>query len=133
MKTKLLAGLYVLALALVVCLADARLGGAFFAYVHGVPLGDKLGHFVLAGLFALALDAALSRRTFKFPRAAVPAGSALALALMTLEECSQIFFRARSFDLADLLSDYLGVACAVLLAYHLKARAARPQPCEIGG
>ena len=133
MRLKLLAFAYVLALAFVVYLADANRGGATFALVHSLPLGDKLGHLVLAGLFALALDAALSWRVFRFLRAPFPRGSALALAVITLEECSQIFFRARSFDLVDLLSDYLGVACAALFAASLKARAERSKPCEISG
>ncbi|HEV2763588.1 MAG TPA: hypothetical protein VGV38_11475 [Pyrinomonadaceae bacterium] len=125
MRLRLLACLYVLALAFIVVLADQSGGRRLFAFVHAVPLGDKCGHFVLAALFALALDAAFSRRTFGPSRVRFPAGSAVALAVITLEECSQVFFSSRSFDPLDLLADCLGVLCAVLLRETFRRRRAR--------
>lgn len=133
MKSKLLAFVYVLALAFIVYLADASASPSPFAFVYVVPFGDKCGHFVLSGLFALALDAAFPWRTFKLGRVALPLGGGVAFAVITLEECSQIFFRARTFDPLDLLADGLGVACAALAAARPRSRAAGANPFGISG
>jgi hypothetical protein len=37
------------------------------------------------------------------------------LAFVTLEECSQMFFATRHFDLGDLAADFLGIAVSAAL------------------
>ena len=107
---------------IVVVLADT----GHLGFLHGVydfPLGDKAGHFLLYGLLSLVVDLSVfeARTGPDFRRLAVVVGLILAL-LIGLEEFSQRWFPARTFDLLDLTASYLGVACFGWLAVRLKAR-----------
>jgi VanZ family protein len=47
-------------------------------------------------------------------------GSAIVATVVTVEEFSQLFFRSRSFDLADLTADLLGIwVCGWLATKYL--------------
>jgi VanZ family protein len=79
--------------------------------MHSVPFFDKIGHILLIGTLAFLLNRALAARTV----AGVQLGGLLVAAAMTLEECSQVWFPARSFDYADMAANLAGVACADIL------------------
>jgi VanZ family protein len=125
MKSKLIAALYITLLAVVVFLADHREYHTLFEGVRRIPGGDKLGHFLLMGLFSFLLNASLSCRTVRLRGAGVLLGSLVACAAVTLEELSQIFVRYRTFDPADLVFDYAGIWAFGRLALHLKLRRGR--------
>ncbi len=101
--------IYVFILAGIVVLADARQTQYLFASIRSLPLGDKIGHFCLMGMFSLLVNLALNAKTIQFCRLNYLLGSLIVLMLVTAEEFSQIFIRGRTFDLTDLIFDYAGI------------------------
>lgn len=123
MKFKLVTGAYVLLLVIIVALADWRAPQPLFAFMYGIPYGDKLGHFFVMGLFSLVLNLSLSCRAFVVRGVRVLKGTLIVLCLVMLEETSQLFIRHRSFDMVDLLFDCLGIFTFDLCARYLQTRA----------
>jgi VanZ family protein len=89
-------------------LADLR-GTSYFTFVELLPLGDKIGHFCLMGMFAFLVNLTFNAKTLKFWKFKYLLGSLIVLVIVTLEEFSQIFIRGRTFDLKDLIFDYAGI------------------------
>jgi VanZ family protein len=119
MKLKWLAIVYTLFLALLVFMADQQQYQFVFRVVRRTPYADKVGHFVLMGLFSLLVNLTLSCRKIKIGGLYLLLGSVIVALVVTLEEFSQIFVRYRSFDLIDLASDYVGIFLFGLLASYL--------------
>ena len=119
MKLKWLAIVYALFLALLVFLADHKQYRFLFRFVRQTPYADKVGHFVLMGLFSFLVNLALSSKRIRIGPLKVLLGSLLVALVVTLEEVSQIFLRYRSFDLVDLAFDYAGILLFGLLASYL--------------
>lgn len=100
--------------------------------VARLPSGDKAGHFLLMGFLALLVNLALASGG----GVAVVKRCALVAAVVTLEEISQVAFRHRHFEPADLAADLAGIAAFGLLAAFLLARgrrfrlSGRPQDAE---
>jgi len=107
-RIKILTVVYIFILAGIIFLADLR-GTDFFAFVGKVPFGDKIGHFLLMGVFSFLLNWALNAKTIRFWLFRYLLGSLIVFGLVTLEELSQNFIRGRTFDLADLVFDYAGI------------------------
>lgn len=85
-----------------------------------LPAADKLGHFMIYGLLAACMDAALRWRTLKLaPGWQVPWAAALVLAFSFIEEASQLFTVTRSPDVLDILANLLGVGAFSLLGRKL--------------
>jgi hypothetical protein len=108
MKIKLLTGTYILLLAVIVFCADQLNYQYLFAFIRAIPGGDKLGHFILMGLFAFLVNICLSCRTIRIAGRQVLVGSIIVITVITIEELSQSLIPYRSFDLFDLMADYLG-------------------------
>lgn len=119
---KYLAVLFALFIILIIILADGgRLG--VLRFVNGIPFGDKLGHFLLFGILTLLIDLALLRSRPDLNPSLIARRVALILALFIgLEEFSQRYFSARSFDLVDLTFSYFGVCFFSLLALKTVGR-----------
>lgn len=109
MKIRSITILYVLLLIGIVYLAAHQQYHDIFSAVRNIPAGDKCGHFLLTGLFSFLLNASLCCRTIVMRSRRVLLGSLIVAAAVTLEEVSQLFMRHRSFDLVDLMFDYLGI------------------------
>lgn len=90
-------------------------------WVNSLPLGDKWGHLVLIGTLTFLLNYALSGRMVKIGRLKILLGCAIVAVAMTVEECSQIWFPTRTFDLIDLAANYLGITLAGLMWRHKSA------------
>lgn len=90
--------------------------------VHGIPYGDKVGHFILMGFLSFLVNLSFKGRKFKLFGLPILMGSFLVFTLVTLEEISQIFVIARTFDSGDLLADYLGIFLFGQLAWYLSQR-----------
>ena len=74
------------------------------------PAADKLGHFVIYGLLAACLDAAMRWRSVNLAGGwTLPWAGLLVLAFSLVEEASQLFTATRSPDGLDLLANLLGV------------------------
>jgi polysaccharide biosynthesis protein VpsQ len=109
---KILTVCYVCVLAGIIFVADTKSTRYVLSFVGNIPFGDKIGHFFLIGIFSFLLNLSLNCR--KVWRVLI--GSLIVLAIVTLEEFSQIFIRGRSFDLTDLVADFLGILIFVKLA-----------------
>jgi polysaccharide biosynthesis protein VpsQ len=120
---KWLTGIFILILVLIVIGADRGVLPALLKAMYPFPGGDKVGHFVLMGTLALLVNVSLSLRTITILSRRVLLGSLIVAAVVTLEECTQVFFANRTFSLTDLSFDYLGIVCFSYLAWWLMKRA----------
>ena len=119
---KWITGAYILILAMIVALADQKAYQYLFAHIKEIPFGDKCGHLILMGLFSLVVNRSLACRKIKIGRAYILQGSVIVLLVVTLEEVSQLFIPYRTFDLIDLLFDYLGIFSCGLFAQYLEQK-----------
>lgn len=81
-------------------------------WINSIPFGDKFGHLLVIGCLTFLLNDALARRKLKIGRFRILLGCTIVAVAMTVEECSQMWFPARTFDLIDLSANYLGIALA---------------------
>jgi len=110
--------IYGLFLVVIIVMADTSWGVQVWSWIHDLPGGDKLGHFLLFGTlsFLVNLSVAQSKRFRRFRWRHLWATLAVCLAVL-LEECSQLFLASRNFDGLDILADlagiflFAGVAC----------------------
>ena len=107
-RIKIIALIYIFILAGIIVLADSH-GTSYFAFVRLLPFGDKIGHFCLMGMFSLVVNLGLNARTISIWNLHYLLGSLIVLAVVAIEEFSQIFIRARGFDWGDLLADAAGI------------------------
>ena len=89
--------------AYIIVAADEGTMPALIKRLYDYPNGDKLGHFLLMGSLAFVVALALPR-LWKLRGLLILAG------LLTLEECSQLLFTRRTFDLLDLACSLAGIA-----------------------
>ena len=61
------------------------------------------------GTFSFVVNLALSARAFRLWKLKYLLGSVIVLAIVFIEEFSQIFVRGRSFDVTDLAADAAGI------------------------
>lgn len=96
----------------------ANQGGShtIFRWLAVVPHGDKWGHFMLFGLLALTVNLALRFSTFKIFSSRIYWGSALVITFALLEEFSQYYIPARTFDPVDFAVSVMGVTFATWLS-----------------
>lgn len=101
--------LYLAFLITIVVFANARVATWVFASVRLIPLGDKVCHMILMGLFAFFLNSTLCcHRTAVFG-GRVLTGSLIVILLVAAEELSQHWVVTRSADLWDLAFDLIGI------------------------
>ncbi len=108
-RIRIISVIYIFILAGIIVLADAKQTQFLFTSLRSLPLGDKIGHFCLMGMFSLLVNLALDAKTFQFWKLNYLLGSLIVLAVVTAEEFSQSFIRGRTFDLSDLIFDYAGI------------------------
>ena len=101
-------------------LANTGDNNALFAFVRTVPFGDKLGHFSLFGVLTLALILATRFHIIRFARLKIYSAVVLVSLFVVAEEFSQAFIPSRTFDLADLAADSLGILLAIALAVAIR-------------
>ncbi len=97
-------GLFILA---IIWLANGK--SRLLAFAYEIPLGDKIGHFILIGTLALLINLTWPKEGLRIGRWPVFTGTLLLLPLVLLEEISQLWFPARTFSLFDLLFDVAGM------------------------
>ena len=108
-RVKILTVVYILILAGIIVLANIRETQYLFRPIRRLPYGDKVGHFLLMGFFSLLVNLVLRAKTFSLGRVSFLVGTLIVLAVVFLEEFSQIFVRGRSFDYRDLIADFAGI------------------------
>jgi len=80
-----------------------------------VPWGDKIGHLVCLASLPTSSTSCSAPAKPGWARHVLK-GSALVAAAVSLEECSQLYFPSRTFDLGDLAADFAGIWLAGRLA-----------------
>ena len=90
----------------------------FFKILKSVPMGDKLAHIVLIGTLAFLVNLLLQVKTFKIRKRELLLGSLIVFGLVTVEEFTQIYIPTRSFDLVDLMANYIGIGIASWLNFN---------------
>lgn len=123
-KMKILLFVYVFILAVIVFLANGKGTRFLLDFVGNIPYGDKLGHFLLMGIFSFLLNLVLNAKTIRFLTTNFLLGSLIVLSVVTIEEISQIFVSGRTFDWSDLIFDYLGIFLFGKLAKYVIHRKA---------
>jgi polysaccharide biosynthesis protein VpsQ len=113
----------------VVWLADGGRLPTVILTMKAMPLGDKLGHFVLMGLLSLLVNLSLEATPTRIGPIRLSRGTLLVALLVTIEEFSQLFITSRSFEVADLAADYLGIVLFGRLADRLKGRGTMTYGC----
>ena len=106
---------------LLVIIYHANTGTRFivFDWVQWVPLKDKVGHFVLLGCLTILANMGFEFREFSFKKRNLFVGTIAVIGFALIEEFSQIFIKLRSFELADLLADGLGISLFHYFSKHL--------------
>lgn len=122
MKIRLLTVVYIIALAAIIFISDIEDYRHLLQPIHGIPYGDKISHFLLMGVLSLLVNLSFSCARVNLLGLYFLKGSIIVAAIVTLEEFSQLFSRYRTFDIADLLSDYLGIYVFGRVAYLIQRR-----------
>ncbi len=84
-----------------------------------IPYYDKLGHFLLYGMLAFALEFALQSRAWRVGRIRIPFALLIVGALCVLDEGQQMFMPMRAADVSDFVADMLGSVCFLWVAHFL--------------
>jgi hypothetical protein len=106
---KILTGFYVIVLVVIILVANRRSTRYLLDFIGNVPYGDKLGHFFLMGILSFLINLLLQSRTVGFGKLRYLLGSLIVLVVVSIEECSQMFIRGRTFDWGDLAADFAGI------------------------
>ena len=112
---------FFLGICYIIFLADTADYNFAFHVVGQIPYGDKICHALLYGIMAFLLNYGLGFLTHQgwqeCPpyRWYIPLGSIIVLIFAFLEECSQYWIPSRSFDLCDLVADFVGVVLFSLI------------------
>lgn len=118
---------YITFILLVIIAADMGQLNFLIRWIHSIPYGDKLGHFLLVGMLAFVINLNWKVARFRWSWGSILKGSLIVSILITLEEFSQLFISYRHFDLGDLVSNYLGI----LLLGHLAIYLVPSEPCDV--
>ena len=92
----------------IIYLADTADHNFAFALIGHIPYGDKVMHGLLYGMMALLLNYGLNYKSYKFIFN-LQLGAVIVLLFATIEEITQYWLPSRTFDLVDLLADFIGV------------------------
>ena len=121
--TRLAALAFLLFIVWVIYMANAGHNSVFFDFVAAIPYGDKLGHVGLFGTltFLTVLASQFAGWTLNNTRLYF---AAIAVTLFVIgEEISQAFIPSRTFDVADLSADAVGILLAILVLRKLEKTA----------
>jgi len=101
----------------IIYLADTADHNFAFRLIGHIPYGDKLMHGLLYGIMALLLNYGLKFKAYKFLGFNMQLGAIIVLVFATIEEISQYWIPSRTFDLGDLLADFVGVVLFSLIKW----------------
>ena len=99
----------------------------FETELHYVPFVDKLCHFLFAGTLAFLLTVTLHGLGLLHRPFAVAGLALLLVAVVTIDEISQLFVSTRTFSWADLACNYGGILCFGLAAVFICRRPRRAE------
>ncbi len=96
---------FFLFISFIIYLADTADYNFAFRMIGHIPYGDKLMHGLLYGVMAFFLNYGLNYKAFN----SLQIGGIIVLIFATLEEITQYWIPSHTFDLGDLLADFIGV------------------------
>jgi len=103
-------------------LASSANGIPYVAKMMSFPFGDKVAHFCLLGLISFSLNHAYPSAIKSFFKIKISTISLIVLAMISLEECSQLFIANRNFELLDLCCNTAGIMAGQWVAYLIKMK-----------
>lgn len=104
----------------------------FFPFIYQIPGGDKLGHFFLMGILSFLVNIILKTKKIRIFSINFLLGILIVMAIVTIEELSQIFLDYRVFSIIDLVTDYFGIVLFGYLAdYSLNHQRNQKSPGRI--
>lgn len=111
-------------------MADTAQSTDLWSFIHRLPAGDKLGHFLLFGMFSFLLN--ITVPSFDRLQGKHLQVTAVLALLVLLEELSQRWLANRNFDYRDLLADFAGIAFFAWLACRCLSWRAKSHVCVSG-
>lgn len=102
-----LAFFFALLILVIIAANDLNLFPRLYRSVYAFPNGDKIAHFLLMGTLSMLISLGFTNERTRF--LGMLRGSLLLAILITLEECSQIYFDNRKFSLLDLMANLGGI------------------------
>lgn len=113
--------LYVLAIIAIILLANHGDLPEWITWYNEIPYGDTIGHFILLGVFPMAITVGFRFKKITVFSRKLFLGTVITCLFVTAEEFSQQFIPARNFSLLDLFASYLGILIfGQLLCSHLR-------------
>lgn len=116
MRTKALATVYLLILAMIVYAANQGTLSNYVSFYRRIPLGDDLGHFFLMGMLSFFATIVSGKRRMPIAGFSVSPGPIVVFLIVLIEELSQMFIPTRTFSFSDLTADILGIFTFAWLA-----------------
>lgn len=101
--------LYFAFLAMIVVLANYGVASWVFKAAKLVPMGDKICHMILMGIFSYLVNSTINCTRINIVGGRILLGSAAVGLIVLLEELSQVFVKSRKFEVLDLLFDFIGI------------------------
>ena len=115
--------LFTLFIILIIVLADMGYLAGELKLIHSIPLGDKVGHFLLIGTLAFLVTSTFMQTLPQRDPKLVALSVAFALAaIFTLEEISQDFIPGRDASWKDLFANYSGIIVFSFIAWSLNKK-----------
>ena len=108
---------YAALLAATVVAANSGHLPSFAQYVHDLPGGDKVLHFLMFGTLALVANLALAASGKRRLARAIVTGCLIAAIVATVEEFTNQFVPSRDWSLGDLTANYLGILCLGVIPF----------------
>ncbi len=127
MKTILILFLILVIIPTIILADLGRLPG-FLAVIYAFPDGDKLGHFGLYGILAFLLVAVVPVASEQKPWRNALLSCLILIAVIGIEEVSQILLANRSADPVDFICSVLGVGVFGCAAWLVKRKKVSSQP-----
>lgn len=117
---------YAALLAATVAAANSGHLPSFAQYIHDLPGGDKVLHFLMFGTLALVANLALIANGKRRLARAIVTGCLIAAIVATVEEFTNQFVPSRDWSLGDLTANYLGILCLGLIPFWQRLGCSRP-------
>ncbi len=108
--------------AVLTSLAATIISPGWFRLVRHLPGGDKTGHFLIMGMVSFLVTLAFASAKIRGRRLGALGCVLLVGAVVTIDELLQLLFPSRTFDLADLLANWLGILTFGLAAWLFRKR-----------
>lgn len=90
-------------------MANTEQDTLIFKMVRSISYGDKIGHFLLFGMLALAMNLVFRLKLLNVNTFRVYWGTAVVLVFVSIEELSQYFIPGRTLDPMDFMASVAGI------------------------